>query len=406
MRISALWTVAAVCLVACGPSGHTSTPGSVVASSARSVSDLTTDNYLSGIACRTTTDCIAVGYLAEGIDTIGPATRTLMLENSGGGWKIVHSPNATGRTGSSLSGITCLASGKCIAVGSSEDEGSNPLTLIEESGAEGWTIVPSPNPTAFGDVGSLNAVACSTLSRCVAVGSYESETGYQQTLVEENRGQGWVLMPSPNTSGYEDNRLSAIACPSQSLCIAVGWHGATGGKEQPLIERDSGSGWTIVSATGVGRLSGIACLGVTWCVATGGNFAISSEITEQPIIEEMADGAWTVAGTSQAIGTLGGVACPTTNYCISVGSVLTARLGGNIGPVITAERDNGAWTIGHPPIFGSNVEAFDSVACPTSSRCIGVGHQLVLGGAYVEPRATLIAERTGAGWTVDSTPSI
>ena len=404
--------VAAMILASCSSSAKTPVNATAAASSARSTQSPqvgarpTTDNELAGIACRSPSDCIAVGQLAEGIDTLGPYTRTLIVENNGAGWKVVSSPNAPGRAGSALNGVTCVNSTMCIAVGYSDNSGSNPLTLIEEDVGSGWTIVPSPNPSAFGGIGSLSHVACSGPTQCVAVGNYESENGKSQTLIEEDHGHGWNLVPSPSTSATEDNVLNRVACARQSLCIAVGSYRSVGDYELPLIESNSGSGWTIVPAPGTGGLSGIACPRTSWCVATGGEISFSSNvITEQPSIEEMSGGAWDAVPVREVVGTLGQVACPIPTYCISIGSVFAATLGASVGSVLVAERAGASWTVNHAPAFKNDVDSFGAIACPTPSRCIAVGDQL-LAGRYPEPRATFIAEHTAQGWTVDPSPNV
>jgi putative hemolysin len=403
--------VAALILLSCTSSSEAPVNSRVAASSARSTESPqrgtppTTDNELAGIACPSQSHCIAVGHLGEGIDTGGPDTRTLILGSDAGGWKVVSSPNAPGRAGSGLNGVTCVAAARCVAVGWSDNSASNPLTLIEEDVGHGWNVVPSPNPSAFGGVGSLSDVACSGPTHCVAVGSYESENGTSQALIEEDLGHGWNLVPTPNTSATDHNLLVAVACPGQSLCIAVGSH-ASGGIDLPLIERNSGSGWTIVPAPGTGRLSGVACPRISWCVATGGQLSFSSNVmTEQPLIEEMTGGAWASTDTQHVVGTLGHVACPTDSYCISVGRAFAATLGANVSPVIVAERSGPAWTLAGASEFGDNIDSMGGIVCPTPTRCIAVGDQLIARG-YPEPRATFIAEHTSRGWTLQPSPNV
>jgi hypothetical protein len=385
-------------------SSHAASPVRV-AQSPPSPGTPTTDNQLAAVACRTPSDCIAVGHLAEGIDAVGPDTRTLLLENNGSGWSVVASPNAPGRVGSAFRGVTCVAPRKCIAVGTSENAGSNPLTLIEEDDGSGWTIVPSPNASDFGGVGVLNAVACATPAYCVAVGQYEAENGYSQTLIEEDSGQGWTLMSSPNSSASNDEELDAVACASRTFCVAAGFVGLPGETQQPLIETNAGAGWEISPVPGVGALHGVACPAVGSCVATGGEFSISSNtIIEQPLIEELSAGRWTAVATPNVIGTLGEVACPSANYCISIGTSAVAQLGANVSAVVVAERTGSIWTVGGAPYFGKDVVSFNAVACATPGKCIGVGERLV-SGRYPEPRATLIAEHTNRVWAVDETPN-
>jgi hypothetical protein len=89
----------------------------------------------------------------------------------------------------------------------------------------------------------------SSFRRCVAVGSYESENGQLQTLLEENLGTGWNLVPSPSSGTNQDNALSSVACAGPSFCVAVGSSGSYG-HDLPLIEQTTGSGWTLTPRQG------------------------------------------------------------------------------------------------------------------------------------------------------------
>jgi hypothetical protein len=326
----------------------------------------------------------------------------LIEEDTGGGWKVVPSPNAPNEAGSALNGVTCLGPRDCIAVGNSMSSASTPKTLIEQNVGDGWTIVPSPNSSAFEGVGSLSGVTCANPSRCVAVGGYESENGHFQTLIEENTGHGWTVVPSQNSSPGEDNLLTAVSCSAQPVCVAVGYSGL--GKSLPLMEQNSGSGWTLVPASGVGQLSGVACPSARFCVATGGDFSISDKaIAEAPLIEEMTDGKWLALAFPHQAGTLGGVACPNPTYCMSVGDLYS--FGTSAGsPLLVAERTSNGWTIGVTSDFGNQAETFGAVACAGANRCIAVGDQLV--GPYPGVRTTFIALHTSQGWTIQASPNV
>jgi putative hemolysin len=358
------------------------------------------DNLLSDVTCPTPTDCIAVGYIGEG-SSVGPYTRTLILQDTGGGWRVVPSPNAPGEAGSALSGVTCLGPGNCIAVGRSENKGSTPTTLIEQNVGSGWTIVPSPNANAFGGVGDLSAVACANPTHCVAVGRYESANGHFQTLIEDNAGQGWEVVPSPDPNTADDTSLNGVTCAGPSFCIAVGSHGS-GDHELPLIQRNSGSGWTTVPTPGAGGLSGIACPTADFCVATGGNFSLSNQtIIDEPLIEEMKDGTWVSVATPQ-VGSLGRVACPTPTYCISIGGLFSLSTS-TAGSLIVAERMSGGWTVPNRTSQIQNVTA-GAVACPDADRCIVTGNQLL--GPYPGVRVTFIVQHTSQGWSIQASPNV
>jgi hypothetical protein len=397
--------LAALVLSSCGSPSVSSSPAtsSRIAEPIDATPVPAKDNELADITCPSPTDCIAVGHIGEGASTLGPDNRTLILQGGGAGWQVVPSPNAPNEAGSELFGVTCLSPDNCIAVGQSDTSGSTPTTLIEQNGGSGWTLVPSPNANAYGGIGSLSGVACASATHCVAVGDYQSENAaYFQTLIEQNFGNGWKVVPSANTDPSEDNSLAAVACPSSSLCIAVGSRGKD--RNLPLIEQNTGAGWTLVPATGIGSLSGIACPSTRRCVATGGNFSWSDRtLAEEPLIEELVDGVWIALPTPHQAGSLVNVACPTPTYCISVGDVF--RLGqSNQSPLIVAEKGSNGWTVALTKDIGNQEDSFSAVACADAARCIAVGHQHV-GIRYPGVDATFIAQHTSQGWTVQASPN-
>jgi len=108
----------------------------------------------------------------------------------------------------------------------SGSEGSR--TLILESTGDAWTIVPSPHPSVARS-SLLRDVACAGTTRCIAVGSYEVEGYVSKTLIEENTGSGWAVVPNPNPTDstpapLTESRASAprTASPSGDTKLAMG----------------------------------------------------------------------------------------------------------------------------------------------------------------------------------------
>ena len=99
-----------------------------------------------------------------------------------------------------------------------------------------WTIQPTPNP-AGGQYGGLGAVACPSASACVAVGYYRNEAGRTVTLAERWNGTRWAIQPAPRPADAEDTYLYGVACPSIAECIAVGDYTSTAGLRVTLVER-------------------------------------------------------------------------------------------------------------------------------------------------------------------------
>jgi hypothetical protein len=106
--------------------------------------------------------------------------QTLVESWSGGTWSTVASPNQ-GAGNNSLLGVACPSSTSCVAVGFFRNASSVPQTLVESWNGTTWAIVASPNQGT--DSNLLIGVACSSSTSCTGVGAYTS-AGTSQTLVE------------------------------------------------------------------------------------------------------------------------------------------------------------------------------------------------------------------------------
>lgn len=167
-----------------------------------------TQNNLNGVACASANDCWAVGFYSH---------LTLTEHYDGTAWSIVNSPNPSA-TQSDLLGVACARPNDCWAVGFSF-AGLPFESLIEQYTSSGWSIASSPNPSSTENI--LNGVTCADANSCVAVGQYIYGPGYGVlgTLVEQNTGDGWSVVTTPN-NGSSNNTLYGVSCTSE--CQAVG----------------------------------------------------------------------------------------------------------------------------------------------------------------------------------------
>jgi hypothetical protein len=296
---------------------------------------------------------------------------------------------------SELSDIACPQPTQCIAVGRYLVDASLDKTLIEQNIGSGWTIVPSPNPTDFNS-GYLLGVTCAGAGYCVAVGAYETSSGASQALIEESTGGGWTIVPSPNSNGG-DNSLSRVACISGGRCFAVGSTGVS----EALIEEKTGGAWKIVPVASAGPLSDVSCASPTYCLAVG--FSGSILAGGHPLIVENAGSGWSVTSASKGDGTLSGVVCPSATNCIAVGNLPG-------GDTLIEQTTGKVWmllprlTISSSDTYGLTL---NSVACASAGHCFIVGAQYIGAtsiGASVGK--TLIAENTGSGWAPISSPNV
>jgi hypothetical protein len=220
-------------------------------------------------------------------------------------WSIVPGPTLPGTPYGALVGIACPGADDCWAVGSLE-KGKESSPLIEHYSGGSWRIVSSPTP-AGATGGGLDGVTCVDADVCWATGSSTGAGGRFQPLIERDAGSGWTVVPSPALSGGEGGALGGVSCSSSSDCWAVG--NTTGTPTEPLIEHYTGTAWTIVAspappdATG-GFLNGVTCVsaGGCWAVGTvdhGTGNAISSETT---LIEHDTGDGWAIVPSPNPAG--------------------------------------------------------------------------------------------------------
>ncbi len=245
---------------------------------------------LAAIACPSATTCLAVG--ADG-NSVGIAT---VATATAGGW--TWSPETTLLADSSgqggLSAIACPSATTCVAVGS---DGSLGVAAGATGTGATWTWGPESAielGAASAGLGGLNGVACASAATCVAVGSDNSDA----VVTSGTRGAtGWTWEPeqivTPDASG--GGELSAVACPSSAVCVAVGSTIANGdvvststngvytAEVATATIGPAGVTWSPVSdvapdPTGSDALAGITCLSAATCVAVGAGGAYGQEL--------------------------------------------------------------------------------------------------------------------------------
>ena len=241
-------------------------------------------------------DVWAVGLRWEGSPSY---PRTLIEHWDGSAWTVVTSPNGS-TTGSQLLGVDAVSANDIWAVGSSSTLGPPyENTLIEHWDGASWSIIPSPNPSG-GNFNKLTGVAVVAANDIWAVGSYSGSTGHSQTLIEHWDGSTWSIVPSPNVGPY-GNYLSSVSAHSANDVWAVG---ATNNSTQSLILHWDGISWSVVPSPNIAdwmnQLQSVTtvaaddvwAVGVayfTWYISDG------DEITSsQTIIQHWNGTAWSI----------------------------------------------------------------------------------------------------------------
>lgn len=187
------------------------------------IPDPSDSEELLSVACRSASDCWAVGHLA--LAAQHGLTRPLVLHSAGGSWSVASAPATAAEDYDTLYSVACVANSECWAVGDDFSYDSSTglrrrRTLIERNIADSWSVVSTPNAPNQED--ELTGVACASASQCWAVGgAYAGNVG--GTLIEYWNGTAWSLAASQN-EGYMPE-LQSVACEHAGSCAAVGWYG-------------------------------------------------------------------------------------------------------------------------------------------------------------------------------------
>jgi hypothetical protein len=117
---------------------------------------------------------------------------------NGKSWRIVPSPSPAGQL-PGLSGVSCVSTTWCFAVGGSEGGG-----LLDRWNGTTWT--------ASSAAPGINKVSCASRNACAGFGG--SSNG---TFAKSWNGHVWTKVAAPRNV-----YISSISCPTVTLCKAVG----------------------------------------------------------------------------------------------------------------------------------------------------------------------------------------
>jgi hypothetical protein len=220
--------------------------------------------------------CYAVGnYKAT-----NSSTRLTLIEKytSASGWEVQTSPNPSGATSNLLTAIACRTKTECIAVGEYINASSENLSLGEWLHGGSWTLDNPTSPPSSWDR-TLTGVSCpaNTSLECLAVGNYHTiSPGYDVGLAYRWSGGTWGSALYPLTpTGSTSDAVGVDSCPT-AACVAVNANRNSANEIETLAESvTSLNVWSMQSAPSLSpatysELYGDACpTSVAECVAVG-----------------------------------------------------------------------------------------------------------------------------------------
>lgn len=192
---------------------------------------------LKGVACSTTTSCLAVGAQWDGKAEGGVTPYSLQW--NGSAWSKVTVPIPGESTFVELNDVSCYFGG-CMAVGWYTDKATgNQKSLAAKWNGSTWSILSTTNEEGEGVSTVLEDVSCTaseTIAQCTAVGNYHSKSSPSSTFVEKWDGISWASQASPNPAGAISAKLYGVSCTESSRCTAVGQYEMSGGKTYTLAQ--------------------------------------------------------------------------------------------------------------------------------------------------------------------------
>jgi hypothetical protein len=358
-----------------------------------------------GLSCVASGSCVAVSPYQSGDGSQGGLAEAL----SGGVWTASGLPAPAGGSLPFPQDVSCAEPQSCVAVGSYPAGGGGESPLAEVLSGSGWTAGALALPAALPD-GSLTALSCPSSSSCVAVGDSYDEANVQTPFAETLSGSSWefgmIPLPAGSTPGGDaDPLMDGLSCTSAVSCVAVGYDPGPGLAEHPLVEILSGKTWKpqrVPLPPGVhgqsASLSGVSCVSATSCVAVG---ALRSE--DDALIETLTGSTWVASALAppdhEPRVWLSSVSCPSAGSCVAIG----AFWGDNPGysRPLAARLSGGVW---HTTRLSLPAGARDNVAFTVpllrSVWCASAGSCLAVGfyPTGYDTTAPLAENLSGTRW--------
>ena len=309
--------------------------------------------------------------------------------------------STTGALTSSLETIICTSEKVCVAAAGQDNSapGGAFVALSTDGGAD-WATTP---PLA--EVTQLNAMACPTSTSCIAVG-WNAVGNNQAGVVLQtfDGGHTWKLGPAlPKGVGI----LHSVSCPTATYCMVVG-SSTDGTFGLALSTSTMGSQWSSLSLPqGQRALSLATCTTPGDCVAEGIREATVGDLSSGELLSILttSDGGSTWAqSASPAGGPVGeanvkGLACSTPMRCFLIGDVTPGD--GSPTGVIFASSDGGNTWASEP--LPPDTTFLNAISCTSATNCVVVGGGIEARGG--SDRDILTTSDGGQTWHSRSVPA-
>lgn len=338
-------------------------------------------DVLEGVSCVAGGTCTAVGYS----NTSSGGTEGLALGNSASTWNVETMPALPGARDVEMTGVSCTTSSWCDAVGWTAGAGAgvNDLNVVEHWDGAAWTTVPTPEPGPTNAKWSeLSGISCLTSSYCLAVGGYikniDNASAEEQPLALQWNGTTWSMLDAPNPQAENGSSFSAVSCVTPDHCEVTGDYGYADIAQSVFAYSYNGTTWTGQSQKNpegqeFNSDNGLSCTALDACTSVG----YWTSTGPQPLVERYR-GAWTRQqvplpsglgnnGTDEVVG----VSCPSEGECAAVGQ-WASNLNDYPSSAMALTWNGTSWRLDTTANPNGN-SALNAVSCVAGSGCVAVG---------------------------------
>ncbi len=320
-------------------------------------SPLTQVTNVTAISCASATTCESVGPSSTS------STGSVFGTTNGTAWSAQTMPPGV----AAIEGVSCPTPTDCFAAGSGTTGG---LILSTSDGGTTWTYgTPTYSPASQAAPGGYSAIACPTVTNCIAATSFQSFSGSATPLISSTQdgGASWVVGMSVSPFSTTFPVVSALTCAGSS-CWAVGQIYTAGSQTSVAgiwVSTDGGTKWAAqVVPSGVGSLSAISCPTANVCVAGGMTMASTGSATPTAVGTTDGGTTWTQLTLPTSLLSISDVGCMTATRCVITGISMA-------GQAILVTTDGGTtWTQATAIL---DVTSIVEMACPAAGTCFGVG---------------------------------
>ena len=239
-----------------------------------------------------------------------------------------------------------------------------------------WQIVPSPNSSAFDDQ-TLVAVSASGKDDAWAVGFFGSGgAGFIGTLTLHWDGAQWAVVESPNPTAFFNALFGVVAiAPDDAWAVGSSARSPAHFRERPLAMHWDGMSWTVVPPVRPhGTVAGLSGVDATRTgrVSAVGYVARESSVDNRALVESWTGRRWQIVSIPtprSGVTRLAAIEVLGPRKAWAVG--VQGRI--NEGKTL-AERWNGRrWTAVRSPSVGTGVSELQAISArrPTDAWSVG-----------------------------------